>query len=177
MPADAADLHQRRRRKRERDPVAQASRASAGATWPSRSRPRSALAVRTNQSTARVRAGSPSTRLFGGPSSRAVEAVRRFSMQLDARAAFLEPAARRPRGEERERALRAEQIGHAHRAQLGAVELVRRKRDRHAEHRAPDVVIAENRPERPGLAQQAQFGPAQRNAKRPSFSTRSTRPM
>ena len=75
----------------------------------------------------------------------------------NAHAAFLEALARRPRREQQERALRAEQVGHAHRAQLGAVEPIRRKRDRHAQHRAPDAVLAENRPERLRLPKQAQL--------------------
>jgi hypothetical protein len=54
--------------------------------------------------------------------------------------------------------LRAEQVGHAHRAQLRAVEAVGRKRDRHAQHGAPDAVLAEDGPERLRLAQQPNLG-------------------
>ncbi len=83
---------------------------------------------------------------------------------VDAHAAFLELLGRRARGVEQEGALRAEQIGHAHRAQLGAVEVVRRKRDGDAQHGAPDAVLAENRPERLGPPQQSQLRFLQRNA-------------
>ena len=81
-----------------------------------------------------------------------------------AQAALLETLARGTRREQEECALGAEQIGHAHRAQLGAVEPIRRKRDRHAQHRAPDAVLAENRPERLRLPQQPQLRLVQRNA-------------
>ncbi len=77
----------------------------------------------------------------------------------DSNAALLEPLASRSRREQHEGPLCPEQVGDRHRAQLRAVEAIRRKRDGNAEDRAPDTVLAEDGPERPGLAQQAQFGP------------------
>ena len=77
----------------------------------------------------------------------------------DPDAALLETLAGRARREEQEGPLRAEQIGDGHGAQLCAVEAIGRKRDRNAEDRAPDPVLAEHGPERLGLAQQAQLGP------------------
>ena len=77
-------------------------------------------------------------------------------------AALLEaPGGRACRGQQ-ERALRAEQVGHAHRAELGAIELVRRKCDGHPQDGAPDAVLAEDGPERLRPSQQPEVGTAQR---------------
>ena len=53
--------------------------------------------------------------------------------------------------------------GHAHRAQLGSVEAVRRKRHRHPQDRAPDAVLAQDRPERLRFSQVAKLGTLTRN--------------
>ena len=62
--------------------------------------------------------------------------------------AFGELFSGRARREQQERPLRAQQVRHAHRAQLRAVEAIGRKGHRHPQHRAPDPVVAENAPER-----------------------------
>jgi hypothetical protein len=87
-----------------------------------------------------------------------------FERDMTPQAAFLKCVTGGSRREEQERALSAEKIRHAHRAQLGAIETVGRKRDRDSENRAPDPMLPENRPERFGLAQQAELGRPQRNA-------------
>jgi len=71
---------------------------------------------------------------------------------------FLELALGRPCREEEKGALRAQQIRHAHGAQLGSIELVRRKGDGHAQHGAPDAVLTEDGPEGLGLPQQPELG-------------------
>ena len=72
---------------------------------------------------------------------------------------LFETLAGQTRREEDEGPLRAEQIRDRHGTQLGPVEAIGRKRDRDAEDRAPDPVLAQHGPERLGLAQQAQLGP------------------
>ncbi len=79
-------------------------------------------------------------------------------LELDSDTAFLNLFIGLACREQQERALGAEQVGHAHRRQLGAVELVRREGDRHPQHRAPDVVIAEDAPERLGFSQLPDIG-------------------
>ena len=86
------------------------------------------------------------------------------AVEDDALPALLELGVRGPGGEEQEGALGAQQVGDAHRRQLGAVEAVGREGDRHPQHRAPDPVLAEDRPERRRLAQQAQDRLLQRDA-------------
>ena len=78
-------------------------------------------------------------------------------------AALLEGVAGRAGGEEQERALRAEQVGHAHRAQLGAVEAIRREGDRHPQDGAPDPPPAEQRPERRRAPQVGELGAVARD--------------
>ena len=85
-----------------------------------------------------------------GPIDDAVEVVGAGAVrgQRHADAAFADRLRRRPRRVVEERALAAHQVRHAHRRQLRAVEPVGRKGDRHPQHRAPDVPLAEHGPER-----------------------------
>ena len=134
-------------RKRKRDPVAQLARRAAstrravqiGTVTPLR------RAIERHAAAAASAADCPSTNVFSGPLNVGLDAI-----ALDVRQRSRRPPSlnRRVAGrvvKSEKRALRAEQIGHAHRAQLGAVEPVRRKRDRHAQHGAPDAVLAEDR--------------------------------
>ena len=129
------DVDARRRPKPQRDPVAQLS---------SRQRRRCrAAGIDVHLSVATIEcepqrhasaAASPSRTGSPGP---------RLSSRCDRRRAAtatrMPPSLKRSpdwtRREQQERALRAEQVGHAHRAQLRAVEAIRRKRDRHAQDR------------------------------------------
>jgi len=79
-------------------------------------------------------------------------------------AALLELPRRRAGGEEEEGALGAEEVGRRHGGELGAVELVRREGDRHPQHGRPDVVLAQDRPERLRLAKQPELRLVERNA-------------
>jgi hypothetical protein len=107
--------------------------------------------------------GEPSTNMFSGPSTLETTASpSRRDRHADA--ALLEAPGFPPRGVEQERALRAEQVGHAHRAQLRAIEPVGWKRDGHAEHGAPDLVLAENCPERLGSPEELQLRLVERDA-------------
>src|SRR4030095_288505 len=76
---------------------------------------------------------------------------------MNANATFLESLAGGTRGVEEKCALRAQQVRRAHRAQLRAVKPIRRKRDRHPQHGAPNAMLAENGPERLRTARQAQL--------------------
>ena len=95
---------------------------------------------------------------FSGPST-AVSMRSCWMVTGDPDSPLLEVLDGRTRREQEEGPLRAEQVGHGHGAQLRAVEPIRWKRDRHAQDRAPDAVLAEHDPERLRLAQQAQLGP------------------
>ena len=85
-----------------------------------------------------------------GALDRAVETVGAGAVRGERHphAALADRLRRRARRVVEERALAAHQIRHAHRRQLRAVEPVGREGDRHPEHRAPDVPLAENGPER-----------------------------
>ena len=84
-------------------------------------------------------------------------------------AALLDLLAALPRREVDERPLGTEQIRHAHRRQLRAAELLGREGDRHPQHRAPDVVLAEDRPEGLRLAEQAELRLAERDLELPQL--------
>ena len=118
------------------------------------------------------RARCAAARVSGGvPSTKRV--LRALDRRLDAIARRASPATRMPPSLKRSPAGRVvnsrnvpcvpSRSGTRHRAQLGAVEPIRRKRDRHAQDRAPDAVLAEDRPERLRLAQQPQLGLLERN--------------
>ena len=85
-----------------------------------------------------------------GPLDDAVEVVGAGAVrgQRHAHTALPDRLRRRPRRVVQERALAAHQVRHAHRRQLRAVEPVGREGDRHPEHRAPDVPLAQHGPER-----------------------------
>ena len=70
----------------------------------------------------------------------------------------LVPAAGRVVGEH---PLRAAQVGHAHRREQHAAQLLRRERDRHAQDAAEDAVVAQDVPERAALAQEPDGRPAE----------------
>ena len=76
-------------------------------------------------------------------------------------AADLLPLVPRPGRVIREHALRAAQVGDAHRRKQHAPQLLRREGDRHAQDAVEDPVLAEDVPERLALAEQPHIGLAQ----------------
>ena len=104
----------------------------------------------------------PDDKRILGPLDRGVDAI---VADLDRHpdAALLESRGRRTRGKKQERPLRAQQIGHRHRAQFGPVEVIRRKGHRHPQDRAPDAVLAQNGPEGLRFSHVAKLGAMTRN--------------
>ena len=84
-------------------------------------------------------------------------------LQAHPSTALLEAFLRLPGREKRERALRPEKVRDAHRAQLRPVEALRGEGDRNSQHRAPDMVVTQYRPERSRPPQKAQVGLADGN--------------
>jgi hypothetical protein len=161
-PGDAAHLDPRGGREGERHPGrelagGQLSSSSPTLTGPSRpcGRARSRAAGRA--------AARPRRNMLGGP-SRTVSIRSPSSSTGTRRPPSLKPLRRGPGGEQEEGPLGAEEVGHAHGRELGAVELVRREGDRHPQHGAPDPVLAEQCPERLRLAQQPKLRLGQRDA-------------
>ena len=76
------------------------------------------------------------------------------------------PSSRRLRRVVRKHSLRAAQVGHAHRRELHAAQLLRRKRDRHADDAIEDAVVAQDAPKRLALSQQPHVGLAERKSLR-----------
>ena len=74
-----------------------------------------------------------------------------------------------PRTEMREAALRTAQIRRAHRRELPAVELVGRKRNRHADDGRANALFPEQAPERTALASHFDVRPSQRDAEASQF--------
>src|SRR5690349_8441197 len=66
---------------------------------------------------------------------------------------------RRARRVMRKRPLRAANVGHAHRRELHSAQLLRRKRDRHAENTVEDAVVAQHAPKRLALPQHPHIRP------------------
>ena len=143
--------------KRERDPAAHPARLQRHARAVQRRRGPASPRDRGARAAAPRAAACSSNERIVWSLDRRLDADRRRSSTGIRRPPSLNVRVGAPSRVERERALRPAQVGHRHRAQLRAVEPIGRKRDRHAQDRAPDAVLAEHGPERLRLSEQPEL--------------------